>query len=85
MKTAFFDLCDPYVTFGPKLVMSQVRVGHTLVIVTTAGQIRYGMFEILACWQKKKKDEETDVIQDPAKRRQDNNSDHIQIIQSFIY
>ena len=28
-----FDLCDPFVTFDPKLVMSQVRV-HTLVIVT---------------------------------------------------
>ena len=37
VKITFFDPCDPYVTFDPKLVMSQVRV-HTLVIGTKASQ-----------------------------------------------
>ena len=50
-----FDPCDPYMTFDPKLVMSQVRV-HTLNLLLWPKLVKIGcnMSEILACWLKQK-------------------------------
>ena len=69
----FFDLCGPYVTFDPKLVMSQVRI-HTLVIVTRAAWsksdvacLRYCLFD-----GKKQQKKQKLVYKILRLRRQDN-------------